>query len=185
MKYLWIYIKSVWILFLFLFFRKMGIMRLDKGIKSEEAIPFSTISSLLVLSSSSSIYFFSFTVHNLISLALMTMILYFYIRTGSTESKLGSLAVIAALVISHNVTLVVFIVWIILLLILKIIDQSYNKIFIELCSLAMSIAYLLYISHLNLNNIIKTLEHLIQEPVQLHIQLALEASISPIKTVLL
>lgn len=181
MKYLWIFIKSIWILFLLLFFKRMGMTRPDKEIVYEETIPFSTISSLLVLSSSSSIYFFSFTVHNLTSLALLMIMLYIYTRTEATESKLVSLAVIATLIISHNATLIVFIAWMILLLILKIVDHAYNRFFIELCSLTMSIAYFLYISYINFNNIIKTLEYLIQEPTQLHIQAALTASISPIK----
>ncbi|MEM3616096.1 MAG: hypothetical protein QXX09_05545 [Candidatus Methanomethylicia archaeon] len=178
MNYLWIFIKSILILFLFLFFKRMGMTRPNKEIKYEETILFSTISSLFVLSSSSSIYFFSFTIHNLTSLTLLMMTLYFYTRN---ESRLGMLVVIATLIISHNATLIVFIAWMILLLILKIADHDYNRIIIELSSLTLSIVYFLYISYLNFNNIINTLEYLIQEPTQLHLQTALTASISPIK----
>ncbi|MEM1646315.1 MAG: hypothetical protein QXL96_10745 [Ignisphaera sp.] len=184
MKYLWIYVKFVWISFLILLYRKIYLLKFNENeVKKEDVVLFSILSSFFAIMSSSSLYFFSFMNHNLMALTLMTIILHLY---SKTKFKLETIIVVITLIFSHNLTLIIFIFWNVLLLFFKFFNYKFennSKLFsIEISFLAMAVAYLAYITSLNLNNFISLLQNLISEyRFHLNLERTGQMVISPVK----
>jgi len=169
MKYLWIYLKINWIIFTLLVLRKIfNELKMTPG-NSNKAYIAELLSILIIFSSSSSIYFFSFTIHNLTSYALFSMFLYLYIGPKPEYSAI----VIIPFILSHNYTLVITIVYALTVLFLGVFSKENNnetakRRYIALILLTSAILYLFYLALLNLTNILTGARNLLYGEAVIH-----------------
>jgi len=163
MKYLWIYLKINWVIFTLFILRNI-FNELKTTSKNIELL-----SALVIFSSSSSIYFFSFTVHNLTSYALFSLFLYLFI---TLKSKYSVIAVVP-FVLSHNFTLLITIVYVLVILFFDVFgkwnkNKTSEKRYIIFILLTFAILYFSYLALLNSVNFLTALRDLLYGEIVIH-----------------
>jgi len=169
MKYLWIYLKINWTIFTLLILRKIFNELKTASKNSNKAYIAELLSVLIIFGSSSSIYFFSFTIHNLTSYALFSMFLYLYIGPKPEYSAI----VVIPFILSHNFTLVITIVYALAVLFFGVFSKEGNsetakRRYIALILLTSAILYFSYLALLNLTNILTGARNLLYGETAIH-----------------
>ena len=184
MKYLWIVFKILLVVGSLVFFKEMLKAEFRDEIAQESLSEIALYSVVIFLASSSSIYFFSFTVKSLLSITYV--VLYFvliYKGNATTAIILGF-----AMGLSHNATVYVLAISAVLWLITATVIRSSARgpmrkaLYKTLISTAtILIAIILWKAQMNLQNIVRCVIEAFMFLEQPQIERGLRASISPIK----
>ena len=186
LKYLWIAVKACLIVTSLILFKEIFAKEFE-NIEKMELSWLAWFWVLMFLASSSSIYFFSFSVHSLF--ATLFVILYFH--SIYKRNILSAIISCIALAFSHNATLYIFalalLLWLIIVTITSLFKDVTDSILrrfpqlIALASLTILTVIILWSAQMNFNTIVTRLIQSLVFPEELYSEKIVGAAISPIK----